>query len=112
MINKATEEPLRDRHRWSLPQHCLIAMATRIEVGGGGSVVKLPLGSPCFLHVGHNDAMGGALGATATSDLDAQTILPLHHVHLPYATPFSGLREIQQIDTERQRQREQMLAYC
>lgn len=68
----------------------------------GGAGVELPLGGPCFLHVGHDDAVGGTFGAAATCDLDAQTILPLHHVHLPYATPFSGLREIQQIDMERQ----------
>lgn len=51
----------------------------------------LPLCSSSFLHVSHDDSVRRAFRTTATSDLDTQSILSLHHVHLPNPTALSGL---------------------
>lgn len=52
----------------------------------------LPLSSSSLLHVGHYDSMWRALRATTTCNLNAQAVLPLHHVHLPDTTALSGLK--------------------
>lgn len=52
----------------------------------------LPLCGSSLLHMGHDDAVRGAFGPSATRDLNAQAILTLHHVHLPDPAALTGLR--------------------
>lgn len=45
-----------------------------------------------FFYVSNDDAEKTPLGATASCDLDAQPLLPLHDMHLPDVEAFSRLQ--------------------
>lgn len=92
-ITEGTQDSLTLAYVWDVdwavsPRHLLLP---RQQLKTFANESRLPLCSSSLLHVGHDDTVRRAFGPSPTRDLDTQSVLTLHHVHLPDPAALTGL---------------------
>lgn len=92
-IAEGTQDSLTLAYVWDVdwevsPRHLLLP---RQPLKTFANESRLPLCSSSLLHVGHDDTVRRAFGPSPACDLDTQSVLTLHHVHLPDLAALTGL---------------------